>query len=288
MKSILYIILLLLASLTACQKEEVTDTLPAGEQLFLTVADGGYTSADGVQSRATDNELQTVFEAGDKVGFFSVGNNNALEANNVCMTAKEVDGKLVWEAPAGTTLLTADRYFIYYPYQPTLTGAIDATGTTAAEFFAGVVAAWTPATDQSMQALYTASDLMIGRGVVGDVGSDGKRLVSVTLNHTMGLVFISLPGLTYTFTNDSPAIPDYTLPVSDAKFTDFTPLAMGDDKYRYLVKPGIDNILQGTFTRNGESKKYSIKANLVGGACKTYSVDGRAKSITHTLAMGAI
>lgn len=286
MKKILYIIPLLLASLTACQKEEATDRLPTREQLFLTVADGGYASADGAQSRATDNDLQTVFEDGDKVGFFSVAKNNTLEADNICMTAKEVDGKLIWETPAGTTLLTADRYFIYYPYQPTLTGGVDATKTTAAEFFAPVVAAWTLTADQSTQALYTASDLMIGRGVMGERGSDGKLPVSVTLNHAMGLVFISLPSLTYKFTNDSPIIPDYTLPVSNAKFTGFTPLAMGDDKYRYLIKPGIDNTLQGTFVRNSESKKYSITANLAGGAAKTYSVDGGAKSISHTLAIG--
>ena len=287
MKRILYILPLLLASLTACHKEEATDIPVAAEQLLLTVADGGYASTDGTQSRATDNDLQTVFEAGDQVGFFSVGKNNALEVNNLCMTAKTIDGKLVWEASAGTTLLTANRYFIYYPYQPTLPGEVDATKTTATEFFAGVVGAWTPAADQSTQALYTASDLMVGRGVAGEIGSDGKRLVSVTLNHAMGLVFISLPSLTYAFTNDSPIdIPDYTLPVSDAKFIDFKPLAMGDDKYRYLIKPGIDNTLQGTFTRNSESKKYSITANVAGGAFKACFVDGGGGTITHTLAIG--
>lgn len=58
--------------------------------------------------------------------------------------------------------------------------------------------------------------------------------------YTMGLAIISLPNPTIQSTNKNPAISDYTISVSEVKFTGFKPLNMQNNVYRYLVSPGTD------------------------------------------------
>lgn len=252
----------LMVGVTSCSK----DDLEGGGygdvgELSLTVVDGGYDSPDGVQSRATENGYKTTFTKDDKIGFYSIKNNAVVDAN-ICLT---YDGTS-WNPPTNTRLQsTNDRYFVYYPYQATLSGTVVPTATTADAFFANVITAWTPVSDQSSQALYTASDLMVGKGTLGTTaGSNGLFPLTVTLAHKMGLAVITLPNA-----------------VTNIAFAGFTPLTKTAatsevaGEYRYLVKPATEITLGGMFTHGGENRTYSFKATVAEGTYRTYNVAGK-------------
>lgn len=252
----------MMAVLCSCQEDDLAPQAgsdPQGE-LQITVTDGGYTGnaatysngtwSEQLQTRATENGYKTTFAEGDQVGLYAV-KSNALKATNVCLTLTSS----VWTPPNGTKLpADADRYFVYYPYQSSVSGAAVPTATTADDFFANVITAWTPATDQS-GTNYTKQDLMVGSGTLGSTPENGKYPLTVTLAHKMGLVVIKLPD-----------------GVTSITFTGFTPYEGVSGEYRYLVKPSRATSLSGSFVEGVDVRKYTINATISAGAYKTYNI----------------
>lgn len=178
--------------------------------------------------------------------------------------------------------------FAYYPYQSTVTGTLTPSATDAAGFFANVVSAWTPATDQSTHALYTASDLMIGAGTVGDK-SGGAYPLTFTMTHAMALVVIETPKARCVLSTDGNYTWASELP--DAKFYDFTPYNSSLATYRYLVKPTQSGAseLRGSYTaQNGNAKVYTIAQNsIAAGNYVHYKIDNTTViDKSHTLTVG--
>lgn len=225
--------LLLIAGLAGCSEEETLSGTPGDTRtpITITVTDGGYTPDDAARqstarsdirqnadsrpsTRAVDNGYATTFTAGDQIGLYIVksdGNSTSYAAENICLTLTDMgDGKLAWQAPAGTTLYyegAAAKYFAYYPYRQTLPAVSNtpdapdapaepvkpvASATDASGFFAPLISAWTPATDQGTHAAYTASDLMTGNGTASKQ-SGGTYSLELTMTHAMALVVIETP-----------------------------------------------------------------------------------------------
>ena len=167
--------ILLLACATSCINR--TEIIDNSHHLFvISVKDVGFTPENNQKAtRAIDNGYATTFTKGDQMGLYVLDASGNVKMANLCLT---YDGTN-WNYPAGATLYyddTSRKYFTYYPYQSTVVGApTTSTATTATSFFSTLISNWTPSTDQSSQAKYTASDLMVGTGTVGALASNATR-----------------------------------------------------------------------------------------------------------------
>ena len=313
MKRILYIIGMA-AALASCIESEDLGTQPQDRQpITVTVTDGGYAAADksGTDTRAVDNGYATTFTAGDQIGLYIVKSDGTYAAENIPLTLTvNGSGMLAWQAPASTKLYyegAAAKYFAYYPYQQTLPAVSntsaepvkpDASATDASGFFAPLISAWTPTTDQGTHAKYTAQDLMIGSGTPGKKENDEYSL-TFSMTHAMALVVIETPMTKYTLTDkDGNPLPDYCIPAPDTRFYGFTPYNPSLATYRYLVKPAQSGAadLMGSYTATGSdgsssaTKEYAVSPSGITAAnYALYKVDGGATTViskSHTLKVG--
>ena len=300
--------------LAACSKEE--PAVPAADdaqRLSITIADGGYASADAPRTtsasrlspsdapatRAVENGYTTDFTAGDACGLYIVRDGRVVAAN-IKLTASAASGdtgaSLVWtpDASAGTLYYgTADRYFLYYPWQPAPTDAPaegaefapSGAGDADAEFFAEMIGAWLPAADQSDYENYTASDLMTAEGTAG-ISSGGAVPLAFPMTHRMALAVMELPGTVYKFTGTT--IPDYTATAVAAFEGEKRPF-LHDGTYRYLVHPAAGAELTATYD-DGTQHEFTVSIagnSLTAGSYKTYKVDGSGKTEkSYTLQIG--
>ncbi|WP_125910794.1 fimbrillin family protein [Bacteroides timonensis] len=288
----LVLLAVLAAGAVGCQKEELSATggdTPQGTPLTISVTDGGYTAGNAKSSsatRATDNGYATTFTAGDQIGLYAVVD-DAVVSSNIPLTHNGTGwtGKAYYEGAKA-------KYFAYYPYQSTLTGTPDASATDASGFFAPLISAWTPATDQGTHAAYTASDLMTGSGTIGAKQTGGTYSLELTMTHAMALVVIETPMTKYTLTTD--ANYTWTAEAPDTRFYGFTPYNPSPGTYRYLVKPGQTTAadLMGSYTGtladgSTATKEYAVSPNGITTAnYALYKVDGGITSKTHTLQVG--
>lgn len=296
LNSAFFLLLAFSLLLPSCSEDLPGNASASGGQSFrIHVDDGGYPPASGSgeegdapQTRASEENYQTVFTAGDKIGVFVVKEGEIVdEINNLCLTATSGSpGSLTWEqegSGGNVELPTNATYYAYYPWQDNLTGKLVPTAGNAADFFANVIAGWTPASDQSDYAKYTAQDLMIADGSLS-----GKNLI-FSMVHQMSLVVIDLPRTKYTFQNSAPAIPEYIIDAPDTEF-DFKPCRMSGGTYRYLVNSSAPPKLSGSYT-NSSKVKVSWKftpSDIPGGNYKIYKVDNaKVTEINdHTLQAG--
>ena len=302
--------------LTACSKEELA--VPAADnaqRLSITIADGGYASADAPRTtsasrrspsgapatRATENGYTTDFTAGDACGLYIVRDGRVVAANIKLTASAATDGtgsgaSLVWtpDTSAGTLYYrTADRYFLYYPWQSAPMGspaegaefAPSGTGDADAEFFAAMIGAWKPAADQSDYKNYTASDLMTAEGTAG-VSSGVAVPLAFPMTHHMALAVVEMPETVYKFTGTT--IPDYTA-TAVAAFEDEKRPFLHDGTYRYLVHPVAGAELTATYD-DGTQHEFTVSIagnSLAACSYKTYKVDGGGKTEkSYTLQIG--
>lgn len=292
--------------LAACSKEEPAVSVPDDAQrLSITIADGGYASADAPRTtsasvtasrlspsdvpatRAAENGYTTDFTAGDACGLYIVRDGRVVAAN-IKLTASAASGdtgaSLVWtpDASAGTLYYgTADRYFLYYPWQSAPTDAPakgaefapSGAGDADAEFFAAMIGAWRPAADQSDYKNYTASDLMTAKGTAG-VSSGGAVPLAFPMTHRMALAVVEMPETVYKFEDYSDIVYS-TVPKAD--FTGAAnPYQAEDGFYRYLVHPEARAELTATYD-DGTQHEFTVSIagnSLAPGSYKTYKVDG--------------
>lgn len=301
--------LLLIAGLAGCSEEETLSGTPGDTRtpITITVTDGGYIPDDAARqstagsdirqnaddrpsTRAVDNGYATTFTAGDKIGLYAVVG-DAVVSSNIPLTHNGTGwtGEAYYEGAKA-------KYFAYYPYQSTLTGTLDASATDASDFFAPLISAWTPATDQGTHAAYTASDLMTGSGTASKQ-SGGTYSLSLTMTHAMALVVIETPMTKYALTDkDGTSLPDYYIPAPDTRFYGFTPYNPSPGTYRYLVKPGQSGAayLMGSYTATGSdgsssvTKEYAVSpVGITAANYALYKVDGATVTQkTHQLQVG--
>jgi len=251
--------------------------------LSVSVSDSGFTSASDTKAttRATESGYVTSFAKGYQIGLYVVNSSNNVETTNLCLT---YDGTN-WTYPNGTMVYynSTSRYFAYYPYQSTLTGApTKSTATDAATFFATAISDWTPTTDQSSQAKYTASDLMVGTGMAGTLYSNATRAMTFSMAHQMALVDMNFPYYYLSTDNNY----TYTLGLT---CNGFKPYHVSKGNYRYIIRPATNTSIWGYYctTTNASTNQIFNKAiTAAAGTYQTMNVDNASTSTSYTINIG--
>ena len=254
-----------------------------GELLRLRVSDAGYLDA-GTGSRATDSELTTTFEDGDKIGLFVVNNENEVLYANVPYTKNKEE----WTAEQKVrTKGYPVRVFAYYPYveDAKIIGKINNEAQDASAFFQTYIEGL-DISNQSTLADYRQADVMACMVSIDDAEAARKEL-TLKMSHLMGLVVVKLPtevtlsSVNYYLKGDEEftwKVENVTLPanLSEESLTvtgGIQPLKE-ETGYRYLCKSGENNIsFSGGFTTYGAAKSYTVSSASVSvGSSKTYNV----------------
>ena len=150
------------------------------------------TGWNSVNTGAT-NMIRTAYASNTSAGLFVVNEDRKIIAANVQLTYNGTS----WSLPAGSKLKFSPQYsyFVYYPYQASLTGlpagntpVSDVSSST--QFFADAIATWKSnniAADQSTLEKMNACDLHIGKASLDEDGCS----VSFEMEHAMGLAVLN-------------------------------------------------------------------------------------------------
>ncbi len=230
--------------LCGCSSEEMLSGIASESKTVpISVTDAGFVSAVGDKTRTAESGTTTTFTNGDAIGIY-VTDGSTVKYTNLKYTYDETNK--VWTNTtygANVPFVAGGKYFAYYPYRDTYTEAtsttdVTAKATTAETFFAPIITAWTPATDQSTQANYTAQDLMVAQGAANTNG------YAFSLVHQMAMVEMDFAQVRYFY--DGGVRDKYS-------FDTYTPYHIGEGQYRILVKPN-----DATMSMNGKISNASV------------------------------
>ncbi|WP_455620914.1 fimbrillin family protein [Parabacteroides sp.] len=298
MKKNLFQISLLLslcaAFLCGCTDDNDPIAVTDGTPLTIHATADGFTSTDGVNTRAMENGYTTTFTTGDAIGVFAVDKNGAVIAD--CKNVKctySADGSWTAESSAPVYYYTGAQYFAYYPYKSELSAENITEVSGIVDYFNKNIA-----TDQSSYAKYTACDLMTTTQNVSPTTSGDNKTLSFSFTHQMSLIEISLPMQKYKTSNAADAYV-YSSPVIGATFSmtkdgsssSIFPCNMGSGVYRYIVPAGTTCTIKGEFpTADSKTIEYNKEVfSLSSGNYKrlnvTYS-DASSTPIVRALVVG--
>ena len=267
-------------------------TLQLGGITFPTSWSSQYTS--------TTNHLKSAYANGDKMGLFVVDDSKKVIASNVQLS---YNGS-AWSLPSGSKQKFSPKYsyFVYYPYQPSLTG-LPAQGasvsdvTSAKAFFSNAISTWSSsklATDQSTLVKMNACDLQIGKG---SLTSDGTKIQFAANTHAMGLADITLGSKTldnnyhlstypsYTWTHDKTTV--YAV----ASVSGRSLYQVADYHYVSIVKPGQATSFSCGSTSDADAWTAAVSVSPAANAIAKGTATSKRTSMTsiaHTLAVGDI
>ncbi len=254
--------------------------------LAVSVKDNGFVSYNNStkETRTTDNGYATTFAKDDKIGLYVVDGSGNIQTNNLCLTYDGTD----WNYPTGTTVYydntSTTKYYAYYPYQSTLTGTVNASATDAAGFFSDVITKWAAALpmDQSTQFKYSAADLMVGDGTVGDLIMNATRPLTFNMSHQMGMVEINMPY--YYLSTDA----NYKY-VPGLAWTGITPYYISGTTYHCLVPSATTTTIAGEYAPMitvSTPTNFSQDVNVAAGKYQTLNVDGGTIGTSYTMNIG--
>lgn len=266
-------------------------TLQLGGITFPTSWSRSYTS--------TTNHLKSAYADGDKMGLFVVDDSKKVIASNVQLS---YNGS-AWSLPSGTKCTFSPKYsyFVYYPYQSSLTG-LPAQGASVSDvssakaFFSSAISTWSSsklATDQSTLAKMNACDLQIG---MGSLTSDGTKIQFAANTHAMGLADITLGSKeveniyhikgyeAYTWKYDKTPVYAY------AGFSGRSLYNVASHQYVAIVKPGVETSFSCSSTTDADTWTGEVKVKPNADAvAKGTAISSRSTySKEHTLAVGDI
>lgn len=267
-------------------------TLQLGGITFPTSWSSSYTS--------TTHHLKSAYANGDKMGLFVVDDSKKVIASNVQLS---YNGS-AWSLPSGTKCTFSPKYsyFVYYPYQASLTGlptqgATVSDVSTATAFFSSAINTWSSsklATDQSTLAKMNDCDLQIGKG---SLTSDGTKIQFSANTHAMGLADITLGSKTldnkyhlstytaYTWTHGTTTI--YAV----ASVSGRSLYQVADYHYVSIVKPGQATSFSCGSTSDADAWTAAVSVSPAANAIAKGTATSKRTamtSIAHTLAVGDI
>lgn len=267
-------------------------TLQLGDITFPTSWSRSYTS--------TTYQLKSAYANGDKMGLFVVDDSKKVIASNVQLS---YIGS-AWSLPSGSKQKFSPKYsyFVYYPYQASLTG-LPAQGASVSDvssakaFFSSAISTWSSsklATDQSTLAQMNACDLQIGKG---SLTSDGTKIQFSANTHAMGLADITLGSKTLDNTYHLSTYPEYTWTHGKttvhavASVSGRSLYRVADYHYVTIVKPGQATSFSCGKTSDADAWKAAVSVSPADNAiAKDTATSKRTAmpSIAHTLAVGDI
>lgn len=266
-------------------------TLQLGGITFPTSWSRSYTS--------TTNPLKSAYANGDKMGLFVVDDSKKVIASNVQLS---YNGS-AWSLPSGSKQKFSPKYsyFVYYPYQSSLTG-LPAQGASVSDvssakaFFSSAISTWSStmlAPDQSTLAKMNACDLQIG---MGSLTSDGTKIQFAANTHAMGLADITLGSKTVPNTYHLSTYPEYTWThgkttvYAYAGFSGRSLYNVASHQYVAIVKPGVETSFSCSSTTDADTWTGEVKVKPNADAvAKGTAISSRSTySKEHTLAVGDI
>ena len=235
---ILYIAFILLLFNACTNETELSVSLSA---LTLEAKIGKFLPADNLTTRVTDEGYSTSFTDGDKIGVTVIKNGKIVDGvNNICFTYNASDNK--WIASDADLLLYYYQdvtYLAYYPYSSAMNDITDKQQ---------IIDAFTPKTDQSTYADYTASDLMIAEG------KPETHTLVLPFEHSMSLLEIRIAERSYVTTDGSfeygspiDKIPTFSITVNGTSYSAYRYSSMSS---RLITKPGANITFNLAFTTN--------------------------------------
>ena len=266
-------------------------TLQLGGITFPTSWSRSYTS--------TTNHLKSAYADGDKMGLFVVDDSKKVIASNVQLS---YNGS-AWSLPSGSKQKFSPKYsyFVYYPYQSSLTG-LPAQGapvndvSSAKAFFSSAISTWSSsklATDQSTLANMNACDLQIGKG---SLTSDGTKIQFAANTHAMGLADITLGSKTVPNTYHLSTYTAYTWTHGTTTIHAVASVSgrilykVADYHYVSIVKPGQATSFSCGSTSDADAWTAAVSVSPAPNAIAKGTATSKrtAISIAHTLAVGDI
>ena len=250
------------------------------------------------------NQIRTAYDSNDpntSAGLFVVNEEKKVIDANIKLTLSGTS----WSLPAGSKLKFSPKYcyFVYYPYQASLTGlptvnttVSDVSISSSTQFFADAIATWKSrkiATDQSTLEKMNACDLQIGKALLDEDGCS----VSFKMEHAMGLAEITLGAKTFDNNYYLSNYPSYTWKNGTTTFHAYAGISgyslykVADYRYVALVKPDIKTDFSCSSTTDADSwtGKVSVKpaANGVDRVTAT-SMRTSWPNISYTMEVGDI
>lgn len=266
-------------------------TLQLGGITFPTSWSRSYTS--------TTYHLKSAYANDDKMGLFVVDDSKKVIASNVQLS---YNGS-AWSLPSGSKQKFSPKYsyFVYYPYQSSLTG-LPAQGASVSDvssakaFFSSAISTWSSsklANDQSTLAKMNACDLQIG---MGSLTSDGTKIQFAANTHAMGLADITLGSKTVPNTYHLSTYPEYTWTHGTTTIHAVASVSgrklykVADYHYVSIVKPGQATSFSCGSTSDADAWTAVVSVSPAANdiAKGTATSKRTAISIAHTLAVGDI
>ena len=267
-------------------------TLQLGAINFPTSWSSKYTSAT--------HHLKSAYANGDMMGLFVVDDSKKVIASNVQLS---YNGS-AWSLPSGTKCTFSPKYsyFVYYPYQSSLTG-LPAQGATVSDvslakaFFSSAISTWSSNKldpDQSTLAKMNACDLQIGKG---SLTSDGTKIQFSANTHAMGLADITLGSKTVPYTYHLSTYPEYTWTHGEntvhavASVSGRRLYKVADYHYVTIVKPGQATSFSCGSTSDADAWTAAVSVSPADNAIDKGTATSKRTampSIAHTLAVGDI
>lgn len=266
-------------------------TLQLGGIAFPTSWSHSYTS--------TTNPLKSAYANGDKMGLFVVDDSKKVIASNVQLS---YNGS-AWSLPSGSKQKFSPKYsyFVYYPYQSSLTG-LPAQGASVSDvssakaFFSSAISTWSSsklAPDQSTLDKMNACDLQIG---MGSLTSDGTKIQFAANTHAMGLADITLGSKTVPNTYHLSTYSEYTWTHGTTTIHAVDSVSrrnlykVADYHYVTIVKPGQATSFSCGSTSDADAWTEAVLVSPADNAIDKGTATSKrtAISIAHTLAVGDI
>lgn len=273
-----------IASFSSCSQEDLNVNETGSSNGFrISVTDGGFIDTTP-GTRTVENGYTTTFSEGDAIGVFGVDAGGIVtDINNRKFTMKngswEIEGTPI--EYKGADFKDMD-FYAYYPYDADVIFNVGQE-----DPFAQYVDSWVLGNNQSNEE-YTKYDLMTSSGSAV-VDNRFKGEINFKMMHRMALTVLKMPKLVYDFANTDVTLDDYELPVTASSFklngNEVTPFYQeSTDSYRFLVKPGTEFTIEGTYIGTKEMS-YAATATLNNGMAKVYTINDPNK-YEYILAVG--
>ena len=280
--------------------KHITYVLSSSKITTLNMGSLAYpTGWNSVNDGAT-YKIRTAYASNTSAGLFVVNEEKNVIASNVQLTYNGTS----WSLPADTKLKFSPKYcyFVYYPYQASLTG-LPAGNTTVSDvssspkFFTDAIATWKSsklAADQSTMDKMNACDLHIGKASLNEDGCS----VSFKMEHAMGLAVLNRESKSLDHFYKLKGYEDYTWSNGSVPTTANGTIS-GLNLFSTTATQGIMVVAPNsttTFTNTSTGKDEWINKNVsitINEGNKVYSVEAKLKlqhydETTYTMEVGDI
>ena len=249
--------LAILLSFSSCSVEkDFSDTADASKKKVLNihVADGNETQS---ATRAQHVRFVTTFESGDAIGVYVVDENRSVVMANV----KVVLNAGVWTPEESIEYSPDYSYYAYFPWKASPTNGPAVNAVLSADNvdtgFHNMIDSWTINSDQSTEAKFEESDLLMAKATVSDMDLD------FSMSHKMGLAYWDSKA--YKLGNR--IIEDPSAVINSESLKPYNPNA----KVYYVCKPGetysfdfctVTGPAEGRYYNNGTFVAFEAKNYL--------------------------